>query len=153
MILGAALAPVGRVRPGQLAAVLGPDAATVDDHVQLPGGGFGIGPGHAQQHAVNPHQHGGLAPFAQPATQGRAGRAAVAGGKFAPLDALAQEEPQGPDHIGHRQAWPPPFRQVPFKSFDDLSNQTACRYSQGSLPYDPITIYGDPSLDFAQLLD
>ena len=91
MILGAALAPVGRVRPGQLAAVLGPDAATVDDHVQLPGGGLGTG--HAQQHAVNPRQHGGLAPFAQPATQGRAGRAAVASGKFAPLDALAQEKP------------------------------------------------------------
>ena len=37
VILGAALAPVGRVRPGQFAAVLGPDAATVDDHVQARG--------------------------------------------------------------------------------------------------------------------
>jgi hypothetical protein len=151
VILGAALAPVGRVRPGQLAAVLGPDAATVDDHVQLPGGGFGTG--HAQQHGMDPRQHGGVAPFAQPAAQGRAGRATIAGGKFAPLDALAQEEPQGPDHISHRQAWPSPFRRFSFKSFDDFSNQTACRYSQCSLPYGPPTIYGGASLGFVQLLD
>lgn len=30
VVLGAALAPVGRVRPGQLATMLGPDAAAVD---------------------------------------------------------------------------------------------------------------------------
>jgi hypothetical protein len=133
--------------------VLGPDAATVDDHVQFPSGGFGIGPGHAQQHGMDPRQHGGVAPFAQPAAQGRAGRATIAGGKFAPLDALAQEEPQGPDHISHRQAWPSPFRRFSFKSFDDFSNQTACRYSQCSLPYGPPTIYGGASLGFVQLLD
>ena len=56
-------------------------------------GGFGIGPRHAQQHGMNPRQHRRVTPFAQPPAQGRAGRATVVGGKFAPLDALAQEKP------------------------------------------------------------
>jgi hypothetical protein len=93
VILGAALAPVGRVRPGQVAAVLGTHAATVDDHVQLASGGFGIGSRHTQEYGMDARQHGGVAPFAQPSAQGRAGRATIAGGKFAPLDTLAQEKP------------------------------------------------------------
>ena len=88
MILGAALAPVG-----QVAAVLGPHAATVDDHVQLASGGFGIGSRHAQEYGMDARQHGGVAPFAQPSAQGRAGRATVAGGRFTPLGAFAQEKP------------------------------------------------------------
>jgi hypothetical protein len=73
--------------------VLGPHAATVDDHVQLASGGFGIGPRHAQQHGMDPWQHSSVAPVTQPPAQGRAGRATVAGGKFTPLDAFAQEKP------------------------------------------------------------
>jgi hypothetical protein len=42
---------------------------------------------------MDARQHGGVAPFAQPSAQGRAGRATIAGGKFAPLDTLAQEKP------------------------------------------------------------
>ena len=103
--------------------------------------------------SVNPRQHGSAAPFAQPAARGRTGRATIAGGKVAPLDALAQEELQGPDHISHRRARPSSFRRLPLKSFDNLSKQIACRYSKCSFPYGPLTIYGCASLDFVQLLD
>ena len=120
---------------GQLAAVLGPDAPTVDDHVQVAGGHLGIGPGHAQQHGVDPRQHGRVAPLGQPPTQGRARGAAVAGGEFTPLDTLTQKEPQGFDNIRRGKARPSPLCRFSFKSFDDPSNQSAYRYYQLLLLY------------------
>jgi len=73
--------------------MLGPNAATIDDHVQFAGGRLGIGPDHAQQHGMDAWQHGCGAPFTQPRAQGRTGRTPILSGKLTPLDSLTQEKP------------------------------------------------------------
>jgi hypothetical protein len=55
----------GRVRAGQIVAVLGADAATIDDNVQLLS--RRRGKGHAQQHGMHPHS--AVASLAQPSAQ------------------------------------------------------------------------------------
>ena len=85
-------AAIGRVRTGQLAAVLGANAATVDDDLKGPGGGLGVGSDHPEPDGVEPWQQGDSAPLAQPSAQGRAGGATGIGQKLAPLDPFTQEE-------------------------------------------------------------
>src|SRR3954451_13139500 len=63
VVLGSPLASVGRVRAGQIAAVLGADAATVDNDVQVPGGSFGAGPSHTEQYGMHSWQQGDITPL------------------------------------------------------------------------------------------
>ncbi|TWA53578.1 hypothetical protein FBZ84_1324 [Azospirillum baldaniorum] len=57
MVLGPGLAAVGRVRPGQLAAPLGPHRATV--HHEVPCGGVGAGARHADEDSMDTAQQCG----------------------------------------------------------------------------------------------
>jgi hypothetical protein len=57
MVLGAGLAAVGRVRTGQISAVLGAHAAAVDHDASGLCRGLWTGADHAQQHTVNTRQH------------------------------------------------------------------------------------------------
>jgi hypothetical protein len=69
MVFGARLAAIGRVRPGQLPATLGADAATVDHHVPGLCCGFGSRSGHPQEDPVSPSQHRMPRPIGQPTPQ------------------------------------------------------------------------------------
>ena len=133
VVLGPGLAAVGGVGTGQLAAALGPDRATVDDHVP---GDLGSRARHADQDGVDPAQHGRRAPAVQAAAQGRATGAPGLGPQLPPLDALAHEEAERLDDLDGRHGRSTRARRSLLDPVDDPSHQLrrARRHARLPLP-------------------
>jgi hypothetical protein len=96
MVLGAPLAPIRRVRAGEVAAAFGAHGACIEDQV-------GMAAQHADQQGVHLRQQARPRPPHQAAAQGRAAGLVLGGDQAAPWRALAQEAPQRrhhPDGLG-----------------------------------------------------
>jgi len=134
MISGAPLGPVGRVWPGQLAAMLGAHAATVDDHIPGCGRRLRSRAHHANEGGVHPVQQSHCAPFREAAAQRRAAHPIPGGPQFPPLHAFTQKEPQRFDHRLGGAARTAMIAAWPFNPVDQVGHKAACRRSHRASP-------------------
>ena len=132
MVLGAELAPVGRVGAGQLAAMLGPHRTTIDHDV--PRHGLGPGAHHADQDGVDPTQQGDSVPGFQATAQGGATSAPGAGPQLPPLHALTKKVPERLDNPEGRHERPSGGERPLLEAVDDRRHQVHRSRRHARLP-------------------
>ena len=121
VVLGPRLAPVRRIGAGQLAPMLGPYRAAVDDHV--PGRGLGPCAHHLDQSGMDLAQQGWSAPGVQATAQGGAASTLGSGLQLAPLHALTNKKPERLDYLDGRNGRPSDPRRAVFEPIDDPRHQ------------------------------
>jgi hypothetical protein len=99
VVLGTRLAAIGRVRPDEITAPFGANAATVHDDVARSADHVRSAPDHLDQAGMDLVQYTGRRPRCQTAAQGGPGNTTRSSPKFAPLHPLTQEKTEGGNDV------------------------------------------------------